>query len=64
MTIAAVDGAEAAVLALALRGAAVDRSGGWAFVAADVGSAVAAPVRVARLSWGARQARKVSISGR
>jgi len=65
MTIAAVDGAEAAVLALALRGHAVDPLGGWAFVAADVGSAVAAPVRVARLAWsGVRQADADSISAR
>jgi hypothetical protein len=49
MTIAAVDGAEAAVLAAALRQRAVDPAGGWAFTAADLGSASAVVLRVARL---------------
>ena len=38
MTVSAIDGAEALVLLIALRGKAVDKPGGWAFVAADAGS--------------------------
>ncbi len=49
MTIAAVDGAEAAVLLAALRKRAVDPAGGWAFTAADLGSASMVAMRVARL---------------
>lgn len=49
MTIAAVDGAEAAVLTAGLKRGAVDPAGGWAFVAADVGSASAVPLRAVNL---------------
>lgn len=50
MTIAAVDGAEAAVLARALRSHGIDPAGGSAFLAADLGSASAVALRVARLA--------------
>jgi hypothetical protein len=55
MTIAAVDGAEAAVLAVGLKRGALDAAGGWAFVAADVGSASAVPPRAVGLSSLARK---------
>jgi hypothetical protein len=49
MTVSAIDGAEALVLLAALRNWAIDRPGGWAFVAADVGSAAALITRIAYL---------------
>jgi hypothetical protein len=49
MTVAAIDGAEALVLLIALRGKPVDRPGGWAFVAADAGSAAALITRIGHL---------------
>jgi hypothetical protein len=49
MTVSAIDGAEALVLLIALRRKIVDQPGGWAFVAADVGSAVALITRIAHL---------------
>jgi len=50
MTISAVDGAEAAVLARALRSHSIDPAGGLAFVAADLGSASAIALRLARVA--------------
>jgi hypothetical protein len=50
MTISAIDGAEAAVLGLALRNHRIDVTGGLAFVAADLGSASAVVLRVAELA--------------
>jgi hypothetical protein len=41
MTVSAIDGVEARVLFTALRSKAVDPPGGWAFIAADAGSAAA-----------------------
>lgn len=49
MTVSAIDGAEALVLLIALRGKAVDKPGGWAFVAADAGSAAALITRIGHL---------------
>jgi hypothetical protein len=49
MTVPTIDGAEALVLLAALRRKAVDQLGGWAFVAADAGSAAALITRVAQL---------------
>jgi len=49
MTVSAIDGAEALVLLTALRRQAVDGPGGWAFVAADAGSAAALITRIAHL---------------
>jgi hypothetical protein len=49
MTVSAIDGAEALVLLTALRRKAVDQPGGWAFVAADAGSAAALITRIAHL---------------
>jgi hypothetical protein len=49
MTVSAIDGAEALVLLTALRRKVVDRPGGWAFVAADLGSAAALITRLAHL---------------
>jgi len=49
MTVSAIDGAEALVLFTALRRKAVDQPGGWAFVAADAGSAAALITRIAHL---------------
>jgi hypothetical protein len=49
MRVSAIDGAEALVLLTALRRKIVDQPGGWAFVAADVGSAAALATRVAHL---------------
>lgn len=49
MTVSAIDGAEALVLLISLRSNAIDRAGGWAFVAADVGSAAAAITRVSHV---------------
>jgi hypothetical protein len=49
MTVSAIDGAEALVLLTALRRKIVDQPGGWAFVAADVGSAAALVTRTAHL---------------
>jgi hypothetical protein len=49
MTVSAIDGAEALVLLSALRSKAVDQPGGWAFVAADAGSAAALITRIAHL---------------
>jgi hypothetical protein len=56
MTVSAIDGAEALVLLSALGSNAVDRPGGWAFLAADAGSAAALITRLAylrRLTQGA-----------
>jgi hypothetical protein len=47
MTVSAIDGAEALVLFAALSRKVVDQPGGWAFVAADVGSAAALITRLA-----------------
>ena len=47
MTVSAIDGAEALVLFTALRRKALDQPGGWAFVAADAGSAAAFITRIA-----------------
>jgi hypothetical protein len=49
MTVSAIDGAEALVLLTALRRQAVDGPGGWAFVAADLGSAAGVITRIAHL---------------
>lgn len=49
MTIAAVDGAEAVVLAAGLQRRVVDSAGGWAFIAADIGSGSALALRIAKL---------------
>jgi hypothetical protein len=49
MTVSAIDGAEALVLFTALRRKAVDQPGGWAFVAADAGSAAALVTRIAHI---------------
>jgi hypothetical protein len=49
MTVSAIDGAEALVLLIALRRKAVDKPGGWAFVAADAGSAAALVTRIGHL---------------
>jgi hypothetical protein len=49
MTVSAIDGAEALVLLVALRRKAVDGPGGWAFAAADAGSAAALITRIAHL---------------
>jgi hypothetical protein len=49
MTVSAIDGAEALVLYIALSRKAVDQPGGWALVAADVGSATALITRIAHL---------------
>jgi len=49
MTVSAIDGAEALVLLAALRRKVVDGPGGWAFVAADAGSAAALIARIAHL---------------
>jgi hypothetical protein len=49
MAVSAIDGAEALVLLTALRRKAVDQPGGWAFVAADAGSAAALITRIAHL---------------
>jgi hypothetical protein len=49
MTVSAIDGAEAVVLLAALRRKVVDGPGGWAFVAADAGSAAALIARIAHL---------------
>jgi hypothetical protein len=49
MTISAIDGAEALVLLTALRKDAIDRPGGWAFVAADAGSAAALLTRISHI---------------
>jgi hypothetical protein len=49
MTVSAIDGAEALVLLAALRRKAVDGPGGWAFVAADAGSAAALITCIAHL---------------
>jgi hypothetical protein len=49
MTVSAIDGAEALVLLVALRSKAVDGPGGWAFAAADAGSAAALITRIAHL---------------
>jgi hypothetical protein len=49
MTVSAIDGAEALVLLTALRRDAIDRPGGWAFVAADAGSAAALVARIAHI---------------
>jgi hypothetical protein len=46
--IASVDGAEAVVLVAALRTGAIEGAGGWAFVAADLGSASAVLLRATR----------------
>ena len=50
MTVSAIDGAEALVLLTALRSNAIDRAGGWAFVAADIGSAAAVVTRIAHVA--------------
>jgi hypothetical protein len=49
MTVSAIGGAEALVLLGGLRRNVVDRPGGWAFVAADVGSAAALIARIGQL---------------
>jgi hypothetical protein len=49
MTISAIDGAEALVLLTALRRNAIDRPGGWAFIAADAGSAAALVTRIVHI---------------
>ena len=49
MTVSAIDGAEALVLLTALRQKAIDQPGGWAFVAADAGSAAALTTRIVHL---------------
>src|SRR5512133_796722 len=49
MTVSAIDGAEALVLLIALHRNAVDKPGGWAFVAADAGSATALITRIGHL---------------
>jgi hypothetical protein len=49
MTVSAIDGAEALVLLAALRNRAIDQPGGWAFVAADAGSAAALITRIVHL---------------
>ena len=49
MTVSAIDGAEALVLLTALGRNAVDQAGGWAFVAADTGSAAALATRIAHI---------------
>jgi hypothetical protein len=49
MTVSAIDGVEALVLFTALRRNAIDSAGGWAFVAADTGSAAALITRIAHL---------------
>jgi hypothetical protein len=49
MTVSAIDGAEALVLLTALRRNAIDRPGGWAFVAADAGSAAALVTRIVHI---------------
>jgi hypothetical protein len=48
MTVSAIDGAEALVLLAALRRKAVDQPGGWAFFAADAGSAASLITRFLR----------------
>jgi hypothetical protein len=49
MTVSAIDGAEALVLFTAVRRKAVDQPGGWAFLAADAGSAAALITRIVHL---------------
>jgi hypothetical protein len=49
MAVSAIDGSEALVLVTALRRKVVDRPGGWAFVAADLGSAAALITRISYL---------------
>jgi hypothetical protein len=49
MTVSAIDGAEALVLFSALRQRALNQPGGWAFVAADAGSAAALITCIAHL---------------
>jgi len=49
MTVSAIDGSEALVLLTALRRKVVDQLGGWAFFAADIGSAAALITRLVHL---------------
>ena len=64
MTIAAVDGAEAVVLAWALRSRSIDPFGGFAFVAADLGSASAVALRVGELACPAARSQSSGVRPR